>query len=493
MIKDRQVQLLRRKLKEGKTLEAAAAASEMSERSARKWQRGSLPSASKKLRGWVTREDPFKEVWASKIEPLLKADTGGKLEAKTIFDELTRLMPGAFDSGQLRTLQRRVRHWRAQQGPDKEVFFPQEHLPGRMGSIDFTHGTELGVTIRGVLFVHLFFEFVLAWSSYRFVQIAYGETFEALLRGIQGALWKLGGVPEILRLDNLSAATHELKSGGRELTRRFDALVSHYGMRASRIQPGKGNQNGVVERAHGLLKAAIIQALLLRGSRDFPTVEAYANFVQRLVEEKFQRPREAKIAEELALLRPLPSARLPEYTSTTTRVRRWSTIHVSGRIYSVPSRLINHEVEVRLFSDVVEVHHGKSIEIMPRLRGEKTHRIDYHHVIWSLVHKPGAFAAYRFREDLFPSLIFRRAYDSLKARRGERADVEYVRILHLAASTSEKTTEAVLTSLLDAKVAFDYATVKALAAPAEPSVPELSIGAPDLRYYDTLLASGGVL
>lgn len=155
------------------------------------------------------------------------------------------------------------------------------------------------------------FEFVLAWSGYRFVQIAYGETFEALLRGIQGALWKLGGVPEVLRLDNLSAATHELKSGGRELTRRFDAVVSHYGVRASRIQPGKGNQNGVVERAHGLLKATIIQTLLLRGSRDFPTVEAYADFVQRLVDEKFHRPREARIAEELALLRPLPSAGYP--------------------------------------------------------------------------------------------------------------------------------------------------------------------------------------
>src|SRR5262245_709906 len=168
MVTDRQVRLLRKKRMEGKTLEAAAVAAGMSERAARKWQKGPMPSSSKPERTWRTRPDPFVDVWAADIEPLLVADEDGKLEAKTIFEELMRRHPKTFESGQLRTLQRRVRLWRAERGPVKEVFFPQDHAPGKMASIDFTHGTELGVTIAGVLFAHLFFELVLACSGWRF-------------------------------------------------------------------------------------------------------------------------------------------------------------------------------------------------------------------------------------------------------------------------------------------------------------------------------------
>jgi hypothetical protein len=492
MVSDRQVRVLRKKRMEGKTLEAAAAAAGMSERTARTWQRGPLPSETKQPRTWRTRPDPFVEVWATEVEPLLVADHKGELEAKTIFEELVRKKPGVFEPGQLRTLQRRIREWRAQHGPEREVYFPQEHVPGRTASMDFTHATELGVTIAGVLFVHLFFQLVLAYSGWRFVELAFGETFEALVKGLQGGLWALGGVPERIRQDNLSAATHELaKTSGRTLTRRFAEVVAHYGFHASRIQPGESHENGIVEKAHHLLKSALEQALLLRGSRDFPTVEAYMAFVGRVVQEKFHQGREARLAEERAVLRPLPSSRVPEYTRVLVTVRKWSTIPVAGRTYSVPSRLIGHEVEARLFADVVEVRYaGKVVETMPRLRGECAHRIDYRHVIWSLVRKPGAFAAYRYREDLFPSLVFRKAYDGLRERRGDRADVEYVRVLHLAASTGERAVEQALSALLERGEAFDYAAVKALAQPETPAVPTLRIGAPDLGQYDALLLAG---
>lgn len=113
------------------------------------------------------------------------------------------------------------------------------------------------MTIAGVVFAHMFFEFVLAFSGLRFVQLAFGETFEALLSGLQSALFAVGGVPEIVRLDNLSAATHELKeTGGRALTTRFAAVVDHFGFTASRIRPGEGHENGVAEKAHHLLKKA---------------------------------------------------------------------------------------------------------------------------------------------------------------------------------------------------------------------------------------------
>jgi transposase len=495
MVTDRQVRLLRKKRMEKKTLEAAATAAGMSERTARKWQHGALPSAMKTPRTWRTRPDPFVDVWADDVEPLLVGDTDGELEAKTIFEELCRRHPDAFEPGQLRTLQRRVRLWRAERGPEKEVFFPQKHEPGRMASIDFTHATELAVTIAGVPFVHLFFQFVLAWSGWRYVQLAFAETFEALLSGLQGALWALEGVPERVRLDNLSAATHELAlTGGRSLTKRFKEVVDHFGFEASRIQPGESHENGVVEKAHHLFKGALDQALRLRGSREFASVPDYLVFVQHVVDEKFNRPAATRLAEEHTHLRSLPASRLPEYTKLTARVRKWSTINLSGRIYSVPSRLIGHTVEARVFADVVEVRLGdkeKPIETMPRLRGEKAHRIDYRHVIWSLVRKPGAFAAYRYREDLFPSLVFRRAYDALRAARGDRADIEYVRILHLAASTSERPVEAALVTVLERGTSFDYAAVKMLAHPDEPVIPLITIGDPDLASYDVLLGAGG--
>jgi len=199
-----------------------------------------------------------------------------------------------------------------------------------------------------------------------------------------------------------------------------------------------------------------------------------------------------RLAEERPHLLPLPVKPLPAYTTYRPVVRKWSTIRVGNRTYSVPSRLIGHEVEARLHADVVEVRYGdQSVETMPRLRGPKSFRIDYRHVIWSLVTKPGAFARYRYREELFPTLVFRRAYDALRRWRGERADVEYVRILHLAASTMEAAVERVLVALLEGGQPFDYIAVKQAAAPEASPVPTLSVpSAPDLRVYDRLLAGG---
>jgi len=102
---------------------------------------------------------------------------------------------GEFEPGQLRTLQRQIRRWRAMHGPSREVMFPQDHQPGQLGAFDFTHCEALGVTIAGAIFVHLMFQFVPAWSGWRYIEIAHGETYEALLSGLQGARWELGGVP----------------------------------------------------------------------------------------------------------------------------------------------------------------------------------------------------------------------------------------------------------------------------------------------------------
>lgn len=474
---------------EGKSQAVSAAMSGMSVRSARSWEEGSLPSATKAPRLWRTRADQFEEVWASGVVPLLEQDTAGRLQAKTIFKELQRLHPGQFAKGQLRTLQRRVRDWRAVHGPDKVVMFPQDHPPGREGAFDFTHCTELGVTIGGVALVHLLFVFRLGFSGWTWVELAFGETFEAVVSGLQGAWWALGGVTEVVRHDNLSAATHELrKGGGRSLNKRFLDVLDHYGARSTRIRPGESHENGVVEKGNNLVKTALEQALIVRGRRDFTTLAVYQAFVREVVASDLNADRAPALAVERAHLASLPTAAVPNYTTHQPTVRAWSTIRVGGRAYSVPSRLIGHELGVRQYPDVLEVYYkDQLVETMPRLRGAAEIRVDYRHIIGSLVRKPGAFARYRFREELFPTLIFRLAYDAMKGWRGDRADIDYVRILHLAATTMQPLVETALQLLLESSEHFDYAAVKELAAPEKIAVPKVHIPAPDLHAYDQLL------
>lgn len=398
MVTDEQVRLLRKKQMQGMEQEAAAAAAGMSVRTARQWQDGPMPSETKKPRDWRTRQDPFEEMWESDVVPLLEADTKRKLEAKAVLEELAVRYPDKIEEGQLRTLQRRFRDWRALHGPDREVFFEQAHRPGAQGNVDFTEAAS-----------------------------------------------------------------------------------------PVRIRPGKSNQNGIVEKGHDLLKRRMEQALQLRGSRDFSTQDEYLAFVREQTE-YVSRGGRAKLDEERNELQALPATKVPSYTKFHPKVRRHSTIRIGGRIYSVPSRLIGHTVEVRQHADEVEVlYKGKLVQTMPRLRGDKNVRIDYRHVIWSLVHKPGAFALYRYREELFPTPAFSAAYGAFKTHRGERADIEYVRVLHLAASTMQVTVERALLELLAEDRPFDYLDVKDKAAPEPTSVPEIRIGVPDLSQYDELL------
>ncbi len=477
---------------DGKTQEAAAAAAGMSVRSAGKWEKGSLPSETKKARSWRTRVDPFSEVWDTEVVPLLRADDKRELEATTVLGVLDGKFPGRWGRGQVRTLQRRIRDWRAMFGPDKEVYFEQVHVPGREGAFDFTHGTELGVTIDGEPFRHLLFEFVLSYSRWTWVGIAFSETYEALVAGLQGAFWTLGSVPSVLRHDNLSAATHELKkTSGRALNTRFKDFLDHYRVGSKPIQPRKAHENGSVEQRHYRTKSAIAQAMIIRGSKDFESQEAYLIFVRKTIDESHNRHVTDRLAEERVHLEKLPSHPVPTYTEFECVVRKWSTIRLGCRGYSVPSRLIGHTLTVRQHADVVEVFYGdRLVETMPRIRGELENRIDYRHIIGSLVRKPGAFARYRYREELFPSMVFRLAYDALKEAHGERADIEYVRILHLAATTMECQVEKALIEKLGGIAPLDYASIKAIVKPEEPTVPNLNVREPDLSSYDALLTGG---
>jgi hypothetical protein len=448
---------------------------------------GKLPTELKKPRDWRTREDPFEVDWPAIEARLVEAP---ELEAKTLFELLLEQPGGAekYQAGQLRTLQRRIREWRAAHGPDREVFFAQVHAPAAAMQTDFTSTNELQVTIAGVLFAHLLCHVVLPYSNWEWVTVCLSESMLALKRGVQAAVFRLGRVAEWHQTDNSTAATHDIPSGKREFNEEYRALMEHLGMKPRTIEPGQSHQNGDIEAANGAFKRRVEQHLLVRGSRDFASVEEYEAWLQG-VAEKANRLREPRIREEVAAMRPVVVERLIEYRELDSRVTPWSTIRVRHNAYSVPSRLVNETVRVRLYEDRLEVFYAGQLQLcVERLKGRNGHRINYRHIIWSLVQKPGAFAQYRYREELFPSLTFRRAYDAFIAKRPARtADLEYLRVLHLAASTVEADVETALKLLLDEKRLESVEQVKALVSPAQTEVPALPVPKVNLAGYDELL------
>lgn len=452
---------------------------------------GKLPSESRRPHEWRTRKDPFEDAWEWIREQL---ETAPGLEAKTLFGALQRESPGQFADGQLRRLQRRIKIWRALEGPPKEVFFPQRYEPGKLCESDFTHMSSLGVTIAGEAFEHLIYHFVLPYSNWETGTICFSESFESLSAGLQNALWELGGVAAAHRTDRLSTAVHHVDHP-EEFTQRYKALLAHYGMEGRKIQAGCPHENGDVEQRHHRFKRAVEQALLLRGSRDFPDRGAYEAFLREIFVQSNAGRRE-RVLEERAVLRGLPATRLDADRRVRVRVGQGSTIYVEKNVYSVDSRLRDEWVEVRLRTERLEVCYAqRCVETLPRLRGRGQHRIDYRHVIDSLVRKPGAFENYRYRDDLFPTSRFRLAYDELKGRVPARASREYLEILETAARESESGVDRVLQQLLTQGVPISAEAVKKLLAGGDPGAPvtEVVIDAVDLSRYDELLAEAEVL
>jgi hypothetical protein len=412
------------------------------------------------------------------------------LEAKTILEVLMERPEADFTEGQLRTLQRKIKKWRAKHGPYKEVMFPQEHRPGEYGQSDFTSMNDLGIRIAGEPFDHLLYHFMLPYSRWETGMVCFSESYESLIGGYQRAVGELGRVPHKHRTDNLSAATHDLKNGGRAFNERYLGAMAHYGVEADRNTPGRGHENGSVEKSHDLFKKTVEQALLVRGSRDFADRPSYDAFLSTIFAARNKR--RVKLGDDLREMKELPPLRIEDFRRERVTVTRFSTIRAAENTYSVSSQLIGEQVDLRLYAETIEVwHSGELLATMERQRGRGNVVIDYRHVIWWLVRKPGAFARYRYREELFPTVVFRRAYDALVERLGSRADVEFVRILHLAASTSEVAVEAALEDLLGGGELRDFAQVKSAAAPERVEVPYCRIESPDLSVYDELLSVGG--
>jgi len=494
-VSDAQVRKLMEEINKTGRIGRAAMKAGMDRTTARKYVTArKLPSELRRPRDWRTRPDPFAEHWPEVESRLVDEPT---LEARTLFEWLLEQHPERYQGGQLRTLQRRMKRWRAERGPEREVELGQRHRPGEAAQTDFTAATELGVTILGQLFAHLLCVTTLPYSNWQWATVCLSESMAALRRGVQRALFQLGRVPRFHQTDNSTAATHRIpdgksvpfEGGKRPFNADYLALMNHLGMTPRTTEVGAKEQNGDVEASNGAIKRRLDQALKLRGHRDFESGEAWQTFVDHVLG-KANAGRSARVAEDLAAMRELNVAKLPEFVEDTFRVTDWSTIRVKHCAYSVPSRLIGEYVKVRLYEERLEVFYSGVLQLAcERLRGRNLCRIDYRHVIWSLVRKPGGFARYVYREEMFPTVVFRRAYDATQAAQaGTKGDLEYLRILHLAASTMEADVEAALSLLLDEGKAITCDAVKSIVnLSSRIELPALMPSPVDLGIYDALL------
>lgn len=470
-------------------VEVSALRSDMDRTTARKYlNTGVLPSASCSRKTWRTRVNAFESVWPEVIA-LLELHPG--IEALTVFEDLKRRHPERFQDGQIRTFQRHVRAWRALHGPPKEVFFRQEHRPGEAMQTDFTSTSELMITVAGMPFDHLLCHSTLPYSNWESATVCASESMESIKRGVQTALVRLGRAPAFHQTDHSTAATHRLgaiEGAGRGFNEEYERFCAHFGMTPRTTGVGKKEQNGDIESSHGVLKRRLEQRLLMRGSRDFESPAAYEAWIAAMIGEA-NRARTERTCQEIEAMRPLSAGVFPEYREVRVGVGTGSTIAVKRNTYSVPSRLIGETLTVRVFEMRLDIYFGGKLQFsVERLRGEGGHRVNYRHIIEWLVRKPGAFERYRYREDLFPSLAFRRAHDALATRLSPRgSDMNYLGILQLAARTMESEIANALTSILAANETPTLERVKAIVSPGLHAGPDIPAPAVDFSSYDRLL------
>jgi hypothetical protein len=474
--------------KTGKIVTSALKA-DVDRQTARKYLKaGKCPAELQAKHTWRTRPDPLDKIWEEATAMLRDAP---ELEAKTLFEHFLARADSGLEESHLRTFFRRVRHWRATQGPEREVFFAQERKPGELMQLDWTYARELKVSIQGEELDHLFCHCVLPYSDWQWATRCISESFLSLVSGLQGALAQLGKCPPHLGTDNTSAATHELEQlPGRPRGYNSDylELCTHYDLTPLTINVGCPHEQGDVESLNRHLKRRLEQHLILRGSRDFASLEGYDWFVQGVLRAANAK-RQKRLAEELACMRALPAGRLAEYREYAPVVSSQSLIRVRRHTYSVPSRLIGHTLRVELHEAELKVHLGRDfLFCLPRLRGNRGALVDFRHVITQLLRKPGAFIHYRHREALYPNAVFRAAHDRLVADHGERPGViEYLHVLKLAAEETVEKVEPLLRAQLALPGKWRAIQVREQVAPRARKVIELEGLTPSLNAYDTLL------
>ncbi len=491
-ITEQQKRIYMKKRKQGDTQELAAAKADFSIRSAKRIDANKHRKSNRKIIKKSNPRDPFKEVWETDLVPLLEINP--KLQAVTLLRHLQDLYEDKYPDKLLRTLQRRVQVWRGVYGPEKEIIFRQNHPPGWQGLTDFTNCNELKVTIAGADFNHLLYHFWLPFSTweYAFV-ITGGESYPALAEGLQGALWALGGVPQTHRTDSLSAAYKNLSKETKEdFTKAYEEFCKHYSMEPTRNNKGVKHENGSVEVSHYHLKSRLDQALMIRGSRDFKSVEDYRDFVNDQVARHNGRIHHL-IKEERAFLKPLPKFKTQDFDVDFVRVATTSIVTIRQVRYSVPSKLIGMQLKAHVYDDRIECFLGCTRVItLERLRwkgGTRPNSINYRHLIGTLSRKPQAFRNYRFRDNLFPTFAFKTAWEYLDSQLDDRsACKEYVAILKLAADNEESLISRHLEKLIESKILPRASEVESLLSIEKPVTDiKVTIKHSELESYNKLL------
>lgn len=426
----------------------SAMKSGMSRNTARKYLRqNDVTEQRREPHTWRTREDPLAAIWPRAEEMLRQAP---ELEAKALFEHLAEGRQEEIKPSLLRTFQRRVKSWRLKEGPEKEVFFTQEVKPGETLAVDWTDMKSLGITIQGKALDHKLFHAVLPYSNWEWAVRAQSESVLSLRSGLKATLGRLGRVPRKLLSDHSSTATHQLCRDGtrRGFNEEYLGICAHYGLEPRVINVARPQENGNCESAHGHLKRRIKQHLLLRGSRDFASEEEYDLFLIGVLESA-NRLRVERVSEELAAMRETTVADLPDYRQVMVTVGNNSTIRLRKQVYSVPSRLIGAKLVARVYENrIVLLKGADEVAQLPLGKSDRGAVIDFRHLIGHLLRKPGAFANYRWREELFPAPVYRAAYDHLERTAPIEADRRYLQLLKLAAEEGQTAVENALEHLL---------------------------------------------
>lgn len=488
MVNQQQYRRLLSQYAKGRNMSQSALAAGIDRKTARKYIRSNQsPDELHRPSRRSHRPDPLIAIWPQARQML--GDSAG-LEAKALFEYFLAKPESGLEARHLRTFQRRVSRWRATEGPEKEVYFPRKHTPGESMELDWTHADNLRVTIQGIPLKHMFCHCVLSYSNWQWARRCQSESFLSLVSGLQAAFGKLGRKPKYLGTDHSSAATHEI--GGTSHLRSFNPdyldLCEHYDLLPVTINIGCPHEHGDVESLNGHFKRQLEQHLLLRGSRDFECEAEYDRFVERVLELSNKR-RSQRLAEELAGMGPLPPSRLEECQQIQCWVGPHSTIRVKKVAYSVPSRLIGQNLRVQIHESQLKVFLGADlVQEMPRARGDHGGVIDFRHVVGPMLRKPGAFARYKFREQLYPSVEYRAAYDRLVADHGSHGGtVEYLQLLRLAAERSPQELEPGIRERMSREGKWWVSDIRKQVVPqARAEVEEIALE-PELRSYDALL------
>lgn len=469
----------------------SAMKSGMSRNTARKYLRQNDVTEQRQVpHTWRTREDPLAMLWPQAEAMLRQAP---ELEAKALFEHLAAGRQDEVKPGLLRTFQRRVKTWRLKEGPEKEVFFTQDRKPGETLAVDWTDMKPLGITIQGKALEHKLFHAVLPYSNWEWAVRAQSESVLSLRSGLKSALGRLGRVPRKLLTDHSSTATHQLCRDGtrRGFNEEYLGICAHYGLEPRVINVARPQENGSCESAHGHLKRRIKQHLLLRGRRDFASEQEYDGFLMGVLESA-NRLRAERVSEELAAMRETLVADLPDFRESMVTVGNNSTVRLRKQVYSVPSRLIGRKLVARVYENRIVLLDGAAeVAQLPLGKSDRGAVIDFRHLIGHLLRKPGAFANYRWREEMFPTPVYRTTYDYLERTSPAEADRGYLEILKLAADEGQTAVENALEQLFGApRPVINAAEVRAMLDTWKDMQLEWRQRPPlevDLTAYDALL------